>query len=74
MAFRVSHQRDAERALAEMVDAVNRGSYVPKTRQTVSGFAAEWLAAIEPTVRRAPITTTAGMCGCMLCRISGRRC
>ncbi len=53
MAFRVSHQRDAERALAEMVDAVNRGAYVPKTRPTVRQFAAEWLAAIEPTVRPA---------------------
>jgi integrase len=46
-------RRDAERALAEMVDAVNRGSYVPKTRQTVGEFATEWLAAIEPTVRPA---------------------
>jgi integrase len=46
-------RRDAERALAEMVDAVNRGSYVPKTRQTVGEFATEWLAAITPTVRPA---------------------
>jgi hypothetical protein len=46
-------RRDAERALAEMIDAVNRGSYVPKTRQMVAEFAAEWLAAIEPTVRPA---------------------
>ena len=46
-------KRDAERALAEMVDSVNRGTYVPKTRQTVSEFVAEWLAAIEPTVRPA---------------------
>ena len=46
-------RRDAERALAEMVDAVNRGSYVPKTRQTVGEFTTEWLAAIEPTVRPA---------------------
>jgi len=48
-------RRDAERALAEMVDAVNRGSYVPKTRQTVGEFATEWLAAIEPTVRPATL-------------------
>jgi integrase len=46
-------RRDAERALAEMVDAVNRGAFVPKTRQTVREFAKEWLAAIEPTVRPA---------------------
>ena len=46
-------KRDAERALAEMVDAVNRGTYVAKTRQTVAEFAVEWLAAIEPTVRPA---------------------
>jgi integrase len=46
-------KRDAERALAEMVDAVNRGTYVPKTRTTVAEFAREWLVAIEPTVRPA---------------------
>jgi integrase len=46
-------KRAAERALAEMVDAVNRGTYVPKTKQTVADFAAEWLAAITPTVRPA---------------------
>jgi integrase len=46
-------KRDAERALAEMIDAVNRGTYVLKTRQTVAEFAAEWLAAVEPTVRPA---------------------
>jgi integrase len=46
-------KRDAERALAEMVDAANRGTYVPKTRLTVANFTAEWLAAIEPTVRPA---------------------
>jgi integrase len=46
-------KRAAERALAEMVDAVNRGGYVPKTRQTLDDFVVEWLAAIEPTVRPA---------------------
>jgi integrase len=46
-------KREAERALAEMVDAVNRGTYVAKTRQTVGEFVVEWLAAIEPTVRPA---------------------
>lgn len=46
-------KRDAERALAEMLDAANRGTYVPKTRTTVAEFAREWLATIEPTVRPA---------------------
>jgi integrase len=46
-------KREAERALAELVDAANRGTYVPKTRTTVAEFAREWLATIEPTVRPA---------------------
>lgn len=46
-------KKAAQAALAETVNAVNKGLYVEKTRQTVSEFAAEWLAAIEPTVRPA---------------------
>lgn len=46
-------KRDAERALAEAVDGVNRGTYVPRSRQTVAEFAQQWLAAIAPTVRPA---------------------
>jgi Arm DNA-binding domain/Phage integrase, N-terminal SAM-like domain len=46
-------KRDAERALAEMVDASNRGTYVPRSRTTVAEFASEWLGTIEPTVRPA---------------------
>jgi hypothetical protein len=38
--YRTKHA--AERALAEQVDAINRGGYVPKTRQTVAEFASEW--------------------------------
>jgi integrase len=36
-----------------MVDAVSRGTYVRRSRQTVAEFSTEWLAAIEPTVRPA---------------------
>jgi integrase len=46
-------KRAAERALAEAVDAINHGTYIPKTRQAVNEFVAEWLRAIEPTVRPA---------------------
>jgi integrase len=46
-------KRDAERFLAETVDSINRGSFVPRTKQTLGDFATEWLAAIEPTVRPA---------------------
>jgi integrase len=48
-------KRDAERALAEIVDAANRGAYVPKTRTTLAEFSKEWLAAIAPTVRPATL-------------------
>lgn len=48
-----STKRSAERALAQMISDVNAGTFVEKTRQTVADFAAEWLAAIEPTVRPA---------------------
>lgn len=44
-------KRSAEDALAELVSGVNAGTYVVKTRQTVGEYSAEWLAAIEPTVR-----------------------
>ncbi len=46
-------KRDAEVALAEIVGWVNKGAYVPKSRQTLAEFAADWLAAIEPTLRPA---------------------
>lgn len=38
-------RRDAERALAEMLREINRGSYVEPTNQTVAEFLREWLAA-----------------------------
>ncbi len=46
-------KRDAERALAELLADVSRGTYVPKSRQTVREYAEEWLAAMKPTVRPA---------------------
>jgi len=44
-------KKEASAALAELVSSVNRGAYVPKSRQTLSGYVEEWLAAIAPTVR-----------------------
>jgi hypothetical protein len=46
-------KREAERAVAELVGDVNRGTYVPKSRQSLGEYAEEWLMAIEPTVRPA---------------------
>jgi len=48
-------KRAAQAALADLVGSVNHGVYVAKTRQTVASFAAEWLAAITPTVRPATL-------------------
>lgn len=44
-------KKQAAVALAELVSSVNRGSYVPTSRQTVAEYLEEWLAAIAPTVR-----------------------
>jgi integrase len=44
---------DAERAVVRYVGSVNDGLYIEKTRQSLEGFAREWLGAIEPTVRPA---------------------
>lgn len=46
-------KRDAEAALADIVGAVNKGAYVPKSRQTLAEFASDWLIAIKPTLRPA---------------------
>jgi integrase len=44
-------KREAERALTELLAAVDKGTYVPKSRQTLRDFIEEWLAAIASTVR-----------------------
>ena len=46
-------KREAEAGCAELVGTVNSGTYVKKTNATVAVYVAEWLAAIEPTVRPA---------------------
>jgi hypothetical protein len=46
-------KRDAERALTELLADKDKGTYVPKSRQTVREYVEEWLAAIKPTVRPA---------------------
>jgi integrase len=44
-------KKEAEAELAELIGTVNRGTYIPKSRQTFAEFVVEWLAAIRPTVR-----------------------
>jgi integrase len=44
-------KRDAERALSEIVASVHSGTYLEPTKQTLSDFTREWLAAIKPTIR-----------------------
>ena len=45
------NKKAAERALTELLAAKDKGVYVPKSRQTISEYVEEWLAAIKPTVR-----------------------
>jgi len=44
-------KRAAERALSEIVASVHTGTYLEPTKQTLSDFAREWLAAVKPTIR-----------------------
>lgn len=44
-------KRAAEDALSELVNGVKTGTYVTKTKQTLTAYVEEWLRAIEPTVR-----------------------
>jgi integrase len=44
-------KKDAERALTEQLAARDAGTYLEPTKQTLSEFTREWLAAIKPTVR-----------------------
>jgi hypothetical protein len=46
-------KRDAERALTEILASKQAGGYVEPTKQTLSQFTTEWLAAIKPTLRPA---------------------
>jgi integrase len=46
-------KRAAERALAEMVNSVHSGTFVELTNETVGEYLAQWLTAIEPTIRPA---------------------
>ena len=46
-------KKAAQAALAELVNSINNGVYVEPTKQTVAEFAADWLTAIEPTLRPA---------------------
>ena len=50
----------AEGALTELLSAKDKGTYVPKSRQTIAEYLDEWLAAIVPTVRPQRITHTEG--------------
>ena len=44
-------RRDAERARVDLLSKFDRGEYVEPSHQTVATFLADWLTAIEPTVR-----------------------
>jgi integrase len=44
-------RREAERARVDLLSKLDRGIYVEPSRQTFGEFLAEWLTAIEPTVR-----------------------
>lgn len=44
-------KREAERARIDVLSRLDRGVYVEPSRQTVGEYLAEWLTAIQPTVR-----------------------
>jgi integrase len=44
-------KRAAERALSEIITALHTGAYVEPSKQSLAEFAADWLAAVEPTIR-----------------------
>jgi integrase len=44
-------KREAERARIDLLSKFDRGEYVEPTHQTVADFMADWLRAIEPTIR-----------------------
>lgn len=44
-------KREAERARIDLLAKLDRGEYVNPTKQTLSDFLTEWLAAMQPTVR-----------------------
>jgi integrase len=46
-------KREAERALSEITASVHAGAYVEPTKQTLRDYTADWLTAIEPTIRPA---------------------
>lgn len=44
-------RREAEAALRQILGQMDRGEYVPASRQTFADFLVEWLEAIRATVR-----------------------
>jgi integrase len=45
-------RRDAERAITEVLDSIDRSAYVPPTKQTLEQYlTGEWLPAIKATIR-----------------------
>ena len=44
-------KREAERAMSELVGALHAGTYLEPSKQTLSEFVTDWLAAIESTIR-----------------------
>ncbi len=44
-------RKEAEQSLREMLQSVERGSYVARSSMTVSGFLDEWLVTVKPRLR-----------------------
>lgn len=55
-------KREAEGALAEVVQRINAGSFVEPSKQTVAQFLEEWLASIASSVRPSTYATYAMLC------------
>jgi hypothetical protein len=48
-------KRDAERALGEIISSPHAGVYVEPSKQSLAEYTADWLAAVEPTIRPATL-------------------
>jgi hypothetical protein len=51
-------KRDADKALTDILSRLDQGTYVEPTKQTVSMFFDEWLAATSPTLRASTKATS----------------
>lgn len=54
-------KRDADRALTEILSRLDQGTYVEPTKQTLSSYLDDWLAATKPTLRASTYATYASI-------------